>query len=976
VTPSGSLTVRVVRRVGPKRTRLFVEELYRRDDVKRDLERRLSGLSGVLAFRVNALTARVLVVHDREVEPEVLVDALSREGAEPTADRPRSIESPPLASDPVPRRAKRAPWHARSVEEVRSELDVSLRTGLVTDDVVRRRQRFGVNALPRPIPRSDLEIALDQFRSLPVSVLGVSAVVSIATGGLLDAAMIGAVVVVNAAIGYRTEAQSERVLSRLATGIEPGADVRRDRQRWTCSGRELVPGDIVFLERGTYVPADIRIVSAEHLTIDESALTGESEPARKSTDPVAHDAPLGERRSMAYRETVITGGSGVGIVVETGTRTEVGHIRALASEATPPETSMQRQIRQLGRQVVAGSAALCAGVVVLGLARRWAPLELAKLTISLAVAAIPEGLPTVATTTLAFGVEDLEAQQVLVRRLAALESLGMLEALGMDKTGTLTRNRMELVAMRVDGAQWDLGGEVAVDRSNELLRELLVHCALCSTVSRDDDGQLVGTPTELALIHRAEALGIDVDAEWRQRRLVLLEDRTKGRNFMKAAREDSRGQRIVSIKGRPDEVLDQCSSIVTRTGLAPLAADERSEIVRENERLAGRALRVLGVAREHPGEGVAWLGLAGLYDPPRPGLPDLMDAFHRAGIHTAMITGDQSATAQAIADDIRLSTGESLEILDSTRIEEIEPEILESLSRRVDVFSRVSPAHKLQIVQALQRSGLVVGMTGDGVNDGPALRAADIGIAMGRSGTDVAKDIADIVLEDDDLWTLLPAIAQGRRIYDDIRKSLRFMLSSNASEILVTASSIAAGAPSPLNAMQLLWINVLTDIFPEIALSIEPPEFDVMSRPPRSSTAPMFDSTDLRRMGFESLLMTAAGLASYGYGLSRYGPGPRASTLAFSALTSAQLLHAVSCRSEPHGLFDGKLPKNPWIPLSVGGGLLLQLGAVLVPGLRRLLGTTPLGPADWLVCGTCGVLPFFAIEFGKLIRHGEPRSAS
>lgn len=987
MTAASTFSVRIHRRAGPGRTRFVVDELFRRPEVAPELEQRLARAPGVRSYGApSPLTSRVLVLHDPGANLDAIAEALrtgSSEAAtsgspraegDAAADRRQARAPGPATGTP------RTPWHARPLDEVLEALGGSLESGLSETEVESRRQRWGLNALPRPAPRSGLQIALEQLESLPVMVLGASAVASLATGGLLDAAMIAGVVAVNAAIGYRTESQSESVLSRLATGVQPGATVIRGGRRQVIAGEELVPGDLVCLERGAYVPADIRIASTEHLAIDESSLTGESDPVRKQTDPVGETVPLGERRSMAYRETVITGGSGLGIVVEIGTRTEVGLIRAMAHEAAPPQTSLQRQMGHLGRQVVVASAALCGGVLVLGLVRRFPALELVKTTISLAVAAIPEGLPTVATTTLALGVRDLEAQGVLVRRLGALESLGTLEAICLDKTGTLTRNQMEVSRLHLDGKRWDRSGEASTEEAlggSEMVRRLFTHATLCSTVTRADSGALDGSPTELALVRYGESLDLDVDALWSRHELELLEDRTKGRNFMKSVHIRSDGRRITSIKGRPDEVLDQCQHVVEAGGFAPLDEERRGQIYRENERMAGAALRVLGVAFEETDltPGPTWIGLAGLYDPPRPGLAELMDDFHRAGIHTAMITGDQSATAQAIAYDIRLSTQETLEILDSTRIEEIDEEVLGSLARRVDVFSRVSPAHKLQIVTALQRSGLVVGMTGDGVNDGPALRAADVGIAMGRGGTDVARDIADIVLEEDDLSTLLFSVEQGRRIYDDIRKALRFMLSSNASEILVTASCMAAGVPPPLNAMQLLWINVLTDIFPELALSVEPPELDVMSRPPRPSRAPMFSRGDLGRIAGEGALLTLAGLVSYGLGLARYGPGPRASTLGFTSLTSAQLLHAISCRSEPHGIFDQALPRNRWVPLSVGGGLSMQVGASLVPGLRRLLGTVPLGVSDWLVCGVASVTPFLVNEFRKLL-HEPPREVS
>jgi Ca2+-transporting ATPase len=425
-----------------------------------------------------------------------------------------------------------------------------------------------------------------------------------------------------------------------------------------------------------------------------------------------------------------------------------------------------------------------------------------------------------------------------------------------------------------------------------------------------------------------------------------------------------------------------CSHHVVDGVRQVLKAEQRARILLENERMAGRALRVLGVAYgeddappEENGK-LTWLGLVGIADPPRAGMAELMAKFHRAGIHTIMITGDQSATAYAVAREIGLSRDGNLEILDATQLEELDPDILRTLARRVDVFSRVSPTHKLQVVQALQRTGRVVAMTGDGINDGPALRAADIGIAMGQAGTRVAQEVADIVVADDDLNRLVVAIEQGRTIYDDIRKAVHFILSSNTSEIMLTAAGVFFGLGEPLTPMQLLWINLVTDVFPELALGMEPPETDVMQRPPRDVRAPMFSRSDIHNILLEGALLTASALTAYGWGLARYGLGPRASSMAFTSLTTAQLLYALSCRSECNGLFCGQpLAPNPYLGMAIAGGMALQGLAVFMPGLRSLLGAGPLGLADWGISLVSGVVPLFINEVRKIARTPVPTNA-
>jgi len=801
------------------------------------------------------------------------------------------------------------------------------------------------------------------------------------------------VVGLNATIGFISESGAERTIASITGPEQRHANVIRDGVPSVIAAAEVVPGDVLLLAPGNFVPADARVVDARELTVDESALTGESFPVRKNPAPLDGELPLADRANMAFMGTIVGGGSAVAVAVATGTQTEIGHIQAMVTEARPPETPMQRQLDRLGNQMVWLSLGICGAVFGIGLARGLGLLPMLRGAVSLAVAAVPEGLPTVATTTLALGLRAMRRRGVLIRHLDAVETLGAVQVICLDKTGTLTLNRMSVVAAHAGGRvcnaeafpRSDPASALDVRAGDEWLRLAQV-AALCNETEVSVAGSgytLKGSATESALMRLALAAGVRL-AELRTCwPLTTTDYRAEGRNFMRTIHEDDAGRCLIAVKGSPAEVLAMCHAMLLDGVRVPLGDAEREAILAANESMTGESLRVLGFAYaesdtagdSEPGA-LTWLGLAGLADPVRPNVPELIARFHEAGIRTAMITGDQSGTAYAVARSLGLSGERRTEILDSTALESIDFEVMGSLAQRVDVFSRVSPAHKLQIVRALQRAGLVVAMTGDGINDGPALRAADIGVAMGTAGTEVAHSVADVILEDDRIETMIVAVAEGRRIYDNIRKSIHFLAATNLSEIAVMLASVAAGLGSPLNAMQLLWINLLSDVLPALALAMEPAEPDVLRRPPRDPQRPIIGREDFARYGTESLIISAGALANLGIGLARYGPGPRASTMAFMSLTLAQLMHAWSCRSERHGVFSGeRLPPNRVLDAAVTASMGLQVLTTFVPGLRGLLGTAPLGIADWIAVGTGALAPFVANEALKpaFARMARPR---
>jgi Ca2+-transporting ATPase len=887
------------------------------------------------------------------------------------------------------------PWHTLSPEETVAAFRTSATSGLRTADVLKQLEQYGPNALPESSARSGWSILVDQFTSLPVALLGAAAGLSVVTGGLVDAIVILGVVAINGAVGYFTESEAERTINSLKNLVKPTADLLRDGAVVTVPAEGVVPGDVLVLRPGTYVAADGRLLEANHLSLDESVLTGESMPVVKSVEALNRaDVTLGDRTNMVYMGTLVTGGQGLAVVVATGAYTEVGRLQALVGEATSPETPMERQLTVLGDQLVLISGAACAVVFGIGLLRGYGLPTMFKSSISLAVAAVPEGLTAVATTTLALGIRNMKRHHVLIRHLDAVEALGCIQTICFDKTGTITQNRMTVVRVfsgmkdirlvnggfRFEGLAFDPVGCREVN-------ELIETSVLCNEteIEAGPEGTYVlrGSPTEGALVNLAIRSGIDVLDLRGRYPLLKVNYRSENRLFMGTLHEcrEQKGHGLfVAVKGSPMEVLSMCDCHIEEGVRMPLSDDDLARIELENDRMAADALRVLGVAcavldSEEDfdiGAGLVWLGLVGMADPVRPGVSGLIGDFHRAGIDTVMITGDQSPTAYAIGKELDLSCGEPLEIMDSTNLSNMDSTTLKALSSKVHVFARVTPAVKLEIVQALQSGGRVVAMTGDGINDGPALKAADIGIAMGEGGTDIAREVADVVLEEDNLETMIVAVRDGRTIYNNIRKSLRFLLATNFSEIIVMFITVAAGLPSPMTAMQLLWINLLSDIFPGLALAMEEPEDDVLDRPPRSPDEPIVKASDFKRLTVEAATLSAGAMTAYGYGIMRYGMGANAGTLAFQGLTMGQLLHALSCRSETHGLFSGKLPPNPYLTMALGGSFALQFLTIFVPGLRGLLGLTPIGLLDGAVIAGTATLPLLINEGTKALTSSPP----
>lgn len=937
----------------PGRLRIRLPRLKGEPEAAAGFRDSLAAASGILAVEVSIVTASVLILFDRQ-RPHDEIVALVR----------RASGAKPAPADPDA-------WYRLEAADVLDQLGSSRKTGLNGPEAARRLREQGANALPAMRGRSELALVADQILTLPVALLAGSAVVSIVTGGLADALVIGGVILLNAAIGYATESHAERVIRALGEDPPPPARVLRDGRAVAVPAEEVVRGDILLLEPGTIVAADARLLDASRLSVDESQLTGESVPVTKgrAAIEVAHVA-LGDRRNMVFRGTAVASGSGRAVVVETGAATEGGKVQVLLGSVAQPVTPLQRQLDGMGRRLVLLCGGVCVAIFGLGLLRGLGLVPMLKTAVSLAVAALPEGLPAIATSTLALGVGRMRRHKVLVRHLAAIETLGSVQTLCFDKTGTLTLNRMAARAAWLGADRLSL-----TDDPPERLARLLELMVLCNEVevTRDGNGtRLNGSATEMALVTFAAERGVDAEAVRARQPTAQVELRREDRPLMVTWHGEGSGPWLAAVKGSPAAVLGLCAEIMEEDGPAPLDERHRQRVLAANEAAQQEGLRVLGVAEgrfdsisEIEG-GLRWVGLVGLADPVRPGMAELMRTFHAAGIKTVMITGDQSGTAYAIARSLDLAGEAEIEILESSRLDQLERDVLDAMAPRTDVFARVSPTNKLQIVQAIQHAGRVVAMTGDGVNDGPALKAANVGVAMGQGGTEVARSVADIVLAEDDLATMAAAVAQGRTIYGNIRKSIHYLLATNLSEIMVTGGGVALGTGELVTPIQLLWLNLVSDVFPALALALEPEEPDVMRQPPRDPEAPMLARADMLGFAREAAFLSAGALGAYAFGRWRHGAGPIANSLVFHTLTASQLAHAWACRSERHGLLSReRLQTNPYLDAALPVGVTLQAATLLIPPLRRLLGVTPLGILDLAVVAAGALAPLLANEAVK-----------
>ena len=855
-------------------------------------------------------------------------------------------------------------WHTLRIDATLQALHADAQ-GLTSAEAAARLARHGPNALPEGRSRSVARMLLDQFSDFMILVLIAAAVVSGIVGEPSDTIAIIVIVLLNAVIGFVKEWRAERAMAALRLMAAPSAGVRRDGAVATLPADGLVPGDVVLLEAGNVVPADLRLLEAAQLRVAEAALTGESQPVEKRTEALAEARlALGDRGNMAWKGTLVANGRGTGVVVATGLATELGRIARLLDSAEEVKTPLQKRLARFGARLAWAVLAICAIVFAAGLLRGEPPVLMFLTAVSLAVAAIPEALPAVVAISLALGASKMVRQNALIRRLPAVETLGSITYICSDKTGTLTQNRMRAETFWVDG------GDERVEPWPSLLRAL----ALVTDAAPAADGSLVGDPTEVALLEAAIARGADRAALESQfpRHGELPFDAERKR--MATVHAD--GERYLAcVKGAPESVLERCPWQLTARGPVPFDA---AGALAQADRLAARGLRVLAFAErrfETPPADMAeaesdltFLGLVGLMDPPRDEAAQAVDECQAAGIVPVMITGDHPATARAIAERLGI-LDQGGRVVSGVELAALSDADFAAQVKDIRVYARVDPEQKIRIVQALQAAGEFAAMTGDGVNDAPALKRADIGVAMGRGGTDVAREAAHMVLLDDNFASIVHAVREGRRIFDNIRKFIKYTMTSNSGEIWTIFLAPFLGLPIPLLPIHILWINLVTDGLPGLALAAERAERDIMQRPPRRPDESIFAHGMWQHMIWVGLLMGAVCLTLQAWSI--HHSGAHWQTMVFTVLCLSQLGHALAIRSEKDSLFRIGITSNPLLLATVFGTMALQLATIYLPALNPVFKTEPLDWDELAICLLLSTVVFFAVEVEKwLVRRG------
>lgn len=887
------------------------------------------------------------------------------------------------------------PWHLLACSDVLAQLETDASRGLSASQGRLRLVQYGLNEISRSLPVSGWAIFFGQFRNVLIAILLAAAGLSAALGQTVEAGAIAVIVILAAVLGFIQEFRAEKALDALEELTAPAAFVLRDGQESEIPARDVVPGDIIFLHTGDRIPADVRLIEVINFEVDEATLTGESQPVRKQTDPLQGESPaVGDRLNMAFAGTSVSYGRGTGVVVATGMSTQFGQIAGFMSAIEKTRTPLQTNLDRLGRvlaRVALGIVAVIAGVGVL---RGLPALEMFVFGIALAVAVVPEALPAVVTISLAIGVQRMARRNSLVRRLPAVETLGSVSVICTDKTGTLTRDEMTVrriyVAGRlveVTGSGYDPSGHFEVDgqtiEPEGPLRSLLEAAVLSSDarVSKSSPGKppgraswdIRGDPTEGALVVAAAKAGVlqdELEQEHRRIHEIPFSPERKRMTTLHAGGS----QVLACAKGAPEVILESSSQILRVDGPGALDTETRNRVLENARSMARDALRVLAVASKagaSPADaetGMTFLGLVGLIDPPRPEARAAIQTCVDAGIRPVMITGDHPATAEAVSRELGLMTGHTVVTgleLDSASDRDVEARVSEAC-----VFARVSPAHKLRIVSALQKLGHSVAMTGDGVNDAPALKKADIGIAMGLTGTDVAREASDVTLADDNFASIVAAVEEGRAIFENIKKYLTFLLSSNLGEILILATSALAGWPLPLTAVQILYVNLASDGLPALALAVDPHADDLMRRPPRDPRRSIFTRpvTGLIVVGgvWSGIVNLTLFNAAVGAGYSL----ERSRSMVLVSLVLIELFKAYNLRSDRDSVFRGMF-RNTWLNLAVGWEFFLLLLVVNWSLLGSAIGTRRLGLEDWIQAVVVALTVFPVLEATKaLIRRG------
>ncbi|NMB11374.1 MAG: calcium-translocating P-type ATPase, SERCA-type [Firmicutes bacterium] len=898
-------------------------------------------------------------------------------------------------------------WHKMSREEAATALATDMHTGLAPEEAAKRLKQYGPNELEAQPGRTIWSMLMDQFKEGMVLMLIGAAIISGLVGEIEDTIIILLIVILNAILGVAQESKAENSLAALKKLSAPMATVIRGGKPQQVPARELVPGDLIVLDAGTSIPADARLVEAVNLRCEEAALTGESVPVEKAVTALKdEDAGIADWVNMVFSGTTSVYGRGRALVVETGMQTQIGKIATMIQAAPQEPTPLQLKLEELGKSLGAVALVLVVLVFLAGILRGEPAFEMFMTAISLAVAAIPEGLPAIVTIVLALGVQRMIKRQAIIRKLPAVETLGTATVIASDKTGTLTQNEMTVTHIYVDGELLEVTGQ-GYEPVGEFLGQdgqpkeeplddqhlnLLLHgfsLANDAQFDANSDGYaIIGDPTEGALIVAAAKAGIAVDDggfyprigelpfDSRRKRMTTFH---RVENNGKLAGIEAVGTGLVSFsKGAPDVLLSLCDHIYTQGEIRSLTDAEREQLLEVNAALGQKALRVLALAfrrwetmpetisSETVERDLVFVGFVGMIDPPRPEVKAAVEVAKEAGIRTIMVTGDHKLTATAIARKLGILEREDQLVVSGPELERLSDSELQEIIERVRVFARVSPEHKVRIVDALKGKGHVVAMTGDGVNDAPALKRADIGASMGITGTDVAKEAAEMVLADDNFATIVAAVAEGRTIYSNIRKAIYYLLSCNVGEIFTIFMSIMLGWGRPLTAIQILWINLVTDGLPALALGVEPSEPGVMHQKPRSSRESVFAGGMSYRIMLHGCLIGILGLIAYYLGIQRGAPVAMARSMAFATLAFSQLFQALNARST-ESLFRVGLFSNKYMVLALLGSASLQLMVMLIPALRRVFGVVPLDVLHWDLVIGLSIAPVVVGEIQKLV---------
>ena len=870
--------------------------------------------------------------------------------------------------------------YSQSREEAVQTLGTDPARGLNQRECQRRLEQYGKNEL-RPAKRRGLPARFfSQFQDLMVLILLAAAAISFAVswvrgdGEYVDSLIILAIVVCNAVIGTVQEVRADRAIQALKKLSSPHAWVIREGRRQRVESSQLVPGDLVVLQAGDLVPADLRLLKSAELKIEESALTGESVPAEKDAGArCPQNAPLGERKNMAFASTGVASGAGVGVVAATGMDTAMGRIAHMLEHEQSPQTPLQQRLKRMGKVMGVGVVLICAVIFLLGLFQQRPPLEMFMIAISLGVAAIPEGLTAVVTIVLAMGIKRMAQKRAIVRHLPAVETLGSTQVICSDKTGTLTQNKMTVVAFSSARGEERLDSPAA-----QFALELATLCSDAQEVGE----KITGDPTETAFLRACKRGKGELEGCFPRVGEIPF---TSARKRMTTAHRLPEGGFRLIAKGAPDVLIARCTQLLQGGEIRPLTGAMKAKLLSDNSRLAERALRVLAVAyrdvsalpsddRESESQ-LIFCGLIAMEDPPRPGVKEAVAQCKRAGILPVMITGDHAATALAIGQRLGIAESPS-QVMTGPELDRLDDGALSKKVFQYRIFARVSPEHKVKLVRAFQQRGMVVAMTGDGVNDAPALKAADIGCAMGKNGTEVAQSAADMVLTDDDFSTIVAAVREGRGIYQNIRKTVHFLLSCNIGEILVVFVAFLLRAPTPLLAIQLLWVNLVTDSFPALALGADPIQGDVMEQPPHKREEGVFSGGVGFAVAVEGCLVGALALLAYTIGRAFFDYDPAAPaigrTMAFCVLNLSQLVHSFNMRSE-HSVLKLGLLSNRKLVAACGLCAFLMISVVLFPPLSALFQTTALTALQWLVVAALSLCPLLVVEGEKLLWEHLPR---